>query len=292
MSIFEEKKLRPMPFTPGQGAFQSPEFIFEMDPAGARCIAYLGDERTTLRSERNMEILPLFPELSELHGAVSARCILDGQLIVPEGGQPDSRALLNRISACVPPMVKALSAAHPAKFIASDILYLGDEQLLSMPLIERRRLLRETVEEGPLIGIASAVDTAGAALYELSRQQDLPGMLARRKSSHYLPGEASPDWLRIGGRASEVFVACGVVQTEGKISLVLGRYEGLSLSPRGRLSRGVKESAIAGFATTAHCPFAEPPEGTEGARWFDPLRLCLLRRAGEAGAWRFEGFLG
>ena len=291
MDIFGPKKIRPMPYLTGIGAFHSPDYLFDLDPAGAHCIAYLDADGTALRSERNVNILPLFPELQALHTAVGARCIVDGQIIVPSDNAPDERALLNRISACIPPMVRAQSEAHPALFIALDLLYLQDKPLLARPLSERRRLLRETIADGPRIEVSLAVDSAGAALYELSRQQDLPGMLARRKDGLYTPGRSSRACLRIGGRASELFIACGAIEREGGASLLLGRFEGTKLAYRGRLSPGVTKEAALRYPTTARCPIRPTPEGAEGAKWYDPLRICLVRRLSEDGGWSLEAFL-
>lgn len=289
--MIHEKKLRPMLYQEGHGAFHSKDYLFEIDPAGARCLAYLSKNETTLRSERNMDLLPLFPELSGLHTLVSACCILDGQLVVLQDAMPDVRALLNRISALLPPMVQAQAEAHPALFIASDILFQGETSLLDKPLTERRAALRDTVSESPILSLSHMVDAAGAAFYELTRQQDFAGLLARRKDGLYLPGEASGDALRIGGRMSELFIACGATLQEDSASLLLGRFEGLSLAYRGKLSPGVTKEAVSGYTTTPHCPFGAMPKGVENAAWFDPLKLCLVRRSAGKPGWSLEAFL-
>lgn len=289
MNLFDAKKLRPMRFRSGMGAFHSPDYLFEMDVQGARCIAYLSGDKTELRNARNMDLLPLFPELSMLHKAAKVPCVLDGHIIVQTNGMPDKAALAKRLGA-YSPAVHVSAASHPSLFMAFDILQLGHEPLMDVQLLQRRRLLADTLSRTEHLSVSMAVDTAGFALFELSRQQDLPGILARHKKSIYMPGESSPQCFRIDSRASEMYIACGLMGKE-EPSLLLGRFEGTRLAYRGRLSPGVTFEGISHFATASHCPFESIPEGTESAAWFDPLRICLVRKTQNDPVWRLEAFL-
>lgn len=75
-------------------AFDDPDYIYELKMDGFRCLAYIEPGKVDLRNKRNMKMLDKFPELGELHQAVSATCILDGEVVVLVNGVPDIEALI------------------------------------------------------------------------------------------------------------------------------------------------------------------------------------------------------
>ena len=77
-------------------AFDDPDYIYELKMDGFRCLAYIEPGKVDLRNKRNMKMLDKFPELGELHQAVSATCILDGEVVVLVNGVPDFYRLQKR----------------------------------------------------------------------------------------------------------------------------------------------------------------------------------------------------
>ena len=96
MDLFETKKISPMLIAQMQEPFNDDSWIYELKLDGCRCIGYFDLNGTCLRNKRNMELLPRFPELKNLHHNVSERTVLDGELVVLRNGVPDFFELQRR----------------------------------------------------------------------------------------------------------------------------------------------------------------------------------------------------
>jgi ATP-dependent DNA ligase len=66
--------------------------------------------------------------------------VLDGELVVDRDGRLDFDALSERIHPAAS-RVRLLAEQTPSRFIAFDVLALGDDILLETPAVERRRIL-------------------------------------------------------------------------------------------------------------------------------------------------------
>lgn len=76
MDIFDNKKINPMLIAEMREPFDSPDFIYEIKWDGIRCVSYL-DTETDMRNKRNKMMIPIFPELQNLHEQIKVKCILD-----------------------------------------------------------------------------------------------------------------------------------------------------------------------------------------------------------------------
>ena len=109
---------------------------------GFRCLAFRDDDRIQLQSKSGQPLERYFPELVEALSKLKARrFVLDGEIVVPIGGQLSFDNLLMRIHPAAS-RVRKLAAEHPATFIVFDLL--ADERgksLLDLKLTERRKRL-------------------------------------------------------------------------------------------------------------------------------------------------------
>ena len=64
-----------------------------------------------------------------------------------------------------------------------DILEKDGKPLVDLPLIERKAILKESVKEGSHVIINDYVEDKGEQFYKAVLQQDLEGMVAKRKDS-------------------------------------------------------------------------------------------------------------
>ncbi len=96
-------------------------------------------------------------------------------------------------------------------FLAFDLLHLDGRSMLSQPLIRRREALRRVLRPGDEVVAVPAIATEGIALYEAVVAQGVAGILARQRSSPYLPGVRSRLWRFIASRSSAADVAADLV---------------------------------------------------------------------------------
>ncbi len=190
----------------------------------------------------------------------------------------------------------------PARFIAFDLLHLGDHSLLEVPLHDRRRLLVELVDEGPAWSSSPSYDD-GAALLAAATSRGLEGVMAKRTDSLYEPGRRSSAWRKIKVRRRQEMVVGGWVPGEkgraGQIgALLLGYHEpaGGPLRFAGRVGTGFTQTELARLAglfarlETDVCPFDPVPPAAElrrGPTWLRPELVAEI----QFGEWTDDGRL-
>ncbi len=196
MDLFEKKKVSPMLIAENQEPFDSNDYLYELKLDGFRCVAYLDANSTDLRSRQNTSLISAFPELAGINRSVSERCILDGELVILENGKPNINLVQRRV--LMTGYIKIASAAHtnPACYVAFDILYFGDKDLLYTPLVVRKQILATAITETQNLVISRTIDTYGTALFSQVKAQGLEGVVAKRKDSSYYMGKRTKDWVK------------------------------------------------------------------------------------------------
>jgi bifunctional non-homologous end joining protein LigD len=194
--------LRPMLARPLPEPFDSTDHLFEPAWGGRRVLAVIGPaERpgggdVAFFGEDGEALAVTPPELAGLGVRVAARsAILDGELVVVDGsGRADPGELSRRLAG---------EAGRPVAFLAFDLLDLNGRPLLSMALERRRDQLRRVLRPGDEVLAVPAIPGEGRALYAAVAAQGLAGILARQRSSPYLPGIRSRLWrfIPVGGKA-------------------------------------------------------------------------------------------
>ena len=106
-------------------------------------------------------------------------------------------------------------AAIPLVYWVFDLLYVDGRSLLGVPLFERKRLLERLLRPHPMVRFASHVEADGEAFLEAARQQELEGIVAKRRESVYEPGRRSSAWLKIKLRREQELVVAGWLEGEG-----------------------------------------------------------------------------
>ena len=281
MDLFESKNIKPMLIGEMQEAFDSPDYIYELKLDGERCIAYLDKEGTELRNKRNIKMLIKVPELANIHNQVKQRCILDGELIVIKDGKPNFYEIQRRSLMSNSFKIQLASTRLPASFTAFDILYYKDHSVTDLPLIERRKLLEKVIKENERIAISRYIEERGIEFYQLAKQNELEGIVAKRKDSKYYFGKRTRDWIKIKYLLDDDFVVCGyILKSGGVISIVLGQYLKKEMIYKGHVTLGVSTEdfkLIKSVPVISTQPFNELPSGNENAIWIELSLVCTVK---------------
>lgn len=297
--LFEQKSIKPMLIGVEGEAFDSPDYLYELKLDGERCIAYLDPlTGTELRNKRNIRMLPKVPELTEIHRHVSCRCILDGELAVIKDGKPDFYEIQRRSIMSNPMKIELAAAKNPACFTAFDILYYGDHAVTDLPLTERKELLSKAVkEENARFAVSRVIENNGIAFYELAKQQNLEGIVAKRKDSRYYFDKRTKDWIKCKNLKDDDYVVCGYIPKEnGMTSIVLGQYADGKLTYKGHVTLGVGGEGFRKIRALLEleAPAFAAPSGNENAVWVEPVLCCTVRymEKTESGGLRQPVFKG
>ncbi|WP_375372935.1 DNA ligase [Clostridium sp. CF012] len=264
-----------------QEAFDSPDYIYELKLDGLRCLAYLDKNSTDLRNKRNIKMKVKVPELSEIHKQVKCPCILDGELIIIKDGKPDFFEIQRRSLMSNTFKIQLASTKLPATFTAFDILYYGDHEVKDLTLMQRKKLLQKTIKENECIAISRYIEKRGVDFYELAKQNQLEGIVAKKKDSKYYFDKRTKDWIKIKNLQDDDFVVCGYIfKDNGVISIVLGQYSSKELVYKGHVTLGISTvdfqiiKSAPGLSTQ---PFSDLPSGNENALWIEPDLVCTVK---------------
>jgi ATP-dependent DNA ligase len=197
---------------------------------GFRCIAFRDGADVYLQSKAGQPLARYFPDISEaLKQLPAKKFVIDGELAIPVNGALSFDELQLRLHPATSRVAK-LAKAHPAIFIAFDLLAEDRHRYLDRALKERRRLLEKfgkkntnkTVRLSP-----ATTDLKQAKKWFDKAGGDLDGVIAKRSDMPYRSGERDGA-LKIKQIRSADCVVGGFRYASGaKIlgSLLLGLYE-------------------------------------------------------------------
>ncbi|WP_307023958.1 ATP-dependent DNA ligase [Arthrobacter globiformis] len=127
------------------GAIPEGRLSYEPKWDGFRSIIFRDGDDVEIGSRNEKPMTRYFPELVEaLKANLPPKCVLDGEIVLvgASGDRLDFDALQQRIHPAAS-RVKMLSEQTPAKFVAFDLLALGDEDFSGRPFAERRAALEQ-----------------------------------------------------------------------------------------------------------------------------------------------------
>ena len=186
-------------------------------------------------------------------------------------GKPDFYALQKRALMSDEFKIKLAANKTPVQFVAYDILYIDGKDLTAAPLMKRKEILNKAVTEGHGLSISWYIERNGKAFFELAKQEQLEGIVAKKKGGLYHIGKRTHDWVKIKVMQEEDLYVCGYQPDEdGKVKdLILGYYDDNDkLQCRGKVYLGVSESdrkIIGEFAK----------KSTVAKPWFDKYKNAV-----------------
>ncbi len=292
------RSIDPMLIGATSEAFDDPAWLYELKLDGERAIVYLEKDGTELKNKRNKKMLPVFPELKNLHEMVKEPCILDGEYVVMTDGKPDFAALQRRSLMSNPFRIELTARKYPVSFVAFDVLAVNGERLMDRPLTKRKEILAELIRnENDQIALSRVVEQGGCAFYELAKAAGLEGIVAKKRTSLYYPGKRTKEWIKIKNMKDDDFVVCGWIdKAEHVSSLVLGQYRDGQLVYKGHVTLGVRGDNFRRIRSMEQVekPSFDIPKGNEGAIWIRPEIVCTVSymERTEAGGFRHPVFKG
>ncbi|MEM5816694.1 MAG: DNA ligase [Desulfitobacterium hafniense] len=281
MDLFENRPLAPMLIGSEGAAFDSPDYLYELKLDGIRCIAYLDPAGSVeLLNKRALNVTPIYPELGGVCKQVKGRCILDGEINVIVNGKPNFSEVQRRALMSNRTKIRMAADWLPVNFTAFDLLYLDGQELLSKPLEDRKDLLGKTVSDSPFLAVSRVIEGQGIALYGLTVQQGLEGIVAKRKGSIYYPGKRTKDWIKCKNMKDDDFVVLGYIyKSNGVTSIILGQYQNGSLQYKGHVTLGVSTDGMRQIERTEQMqgPPCAVPAGNKNAIWVKPDLVCTVK---------------
>jgi ATP-dependent DNA ligase len=170
------------------------DMSFEPKWDGFRSIIFRDGDDVEIGSRNEKPMNRYFPEIIEaVKENLPERCVVDGEIVLvgASGDRLDFEALQQRIHPAAS-RVKLLAEQTPAKFVAFDLLALGDEDLTGEPFAERRaRLEKALAHAQPPIHLTNATADHGVATrwFHEFEGAGLDGVIAKPLDGLYQPNK-------------------------------------------------------------------------------------------------------
>src|SRR4051812_24061142 len=209
----------PMAATLTQERFAGPEWIFERKYDGIRLLAFR--KGNTVRLFSRNQLPQNYPAVAQAIAALPVdEVILDGE--VDWGG-------------------------GNAGYHVFDVLWLNGRDLMPLPLVERRAILRELGLRAPMHAVA---EVTGEKPWERACREGWEGVIAKRRDSPY-EHRRSPYWLKMKCEASQEFVVGGFTDPQGDRhglgALLLGYFDHDDFVFAGKVGTGFDTKQLLGL---------------------------------------------
>jgi bifunctional non-homologous end joining protein LigD len=282
-------KLEPMLATIGDRPFSNPDWLFEIKWDGVRALAWIDNGQLAIRARSGADITARYPELAGLPNAVSAQqAILDGEIAaLDERGHSDFGLLQERMHVRAPS--KELIARVPAVYFLFDLIYCDGYDLRKSPLLARKQLLQRLLHASETFRYSDHQLQQGKELFDLAKQNDLEGIVAKRVDSIYV-SDRSSSWLKLKATKNLDAVIGGWTEARTAAlpfgSLLLGLYERKKLRFIGHVGTGFDTkkheelSAKMKDLAVSKSPFEKVPETNEKAFWIAPKLVARVKYGG------------
>lgn len=265
-------------------------WIHEMKYDGYRMQGHLKDGICHFYTRNALDWSNNYPHLLNAVESLPAQsAIFDGEIVaLDEKGRTDFQKLQN--------LFKSKSDKY-LRYYIFDLLFLNGKDLRKLPLIERKKLLKEVLKDAPENVIYSDhITENGEDFYKISCEHQLEGIVSKLADSPYSSGR-NDLWAKTKCSTRQEFVIGGWTEPQGGRTgigaLILGVYEKNKLRYAGRVGTGFNQQSLREIKSDLSqieiddSPFdVNSPKG-KGLHWVKPVRVCEVN----FGNWTDEGIL-
>jgi bifunctional non-homologous end joining protein LigD len=288
--------MRPMLATRGSHVPAGDDWQHEVKWDGMRVLVDVRRGAARLASRNENDATVSFPELAALPGE---DVLLDGEVVAFAEGAPSFAALAERMHVSRADRAQRLAERTPVTLLVFDVLRLDGRDLLDEPLSVRRDVLSSLDLNDDRWQTPPVYDD-GQMLFEATRQQGLEGIVSKRVTSRYRPGQRSKDWLKFAHRRRDSYVVGGWRRETDSLdrlgAVLVGEPTGSGLLYRGRVGSGIagKKAALLrevldGLARPT-TPFADevPRPDALGTTWVEPVLVVEIESLGPSAQGRLR----
>jgi bifunctional non-homologous end joining protein LigD len=258
--------------------FDDERWIFEIKWDGYRAVAYCNGTSVELASRRLQSFTEKYAPVSDALSKLNVKAVFDGEIVaVNEKGAPEFQLLQNW-----------QNTPAQLQFFIFDIIWLNGYDVTLLPLVERKRILKEILpEDDTVIKYSDHVEAKGEEFFKVALKQGLEGIMAKKANSTYKIATRSDDWVKIKVNQRQEVVIAGFTQPRNTRkyfgSLLLGVYDGEELVYVGHTGSGFNAKSLEAVYKKLQpliidqSPFDKKPKTNMPATWVKPKLVCEIK---------------
>lgn len=262
MPVFEQ----PMLATLTHSYFSDKDWIYECKFDGVRCLLFKNKQSISIKSRANKALNNTYPELVDNAQSFTVdQIIIDGEITTLVRNVSNFSKLQARLGVKNPS--QALIKSVKIYFYVFDILYLDGYDITQLPLIERKKILKQVIRFKPPFYYVAHKQKEGIAYFKQACKKGWEGIIAKDALSAYVH-ERSRTWLKFKCVQEQELVICGYTEPRqsrvGFGALLVGYFVGKKLYYAGKVGTGYNEAFLQTFSKQLkkieikHNPFANP----------------------------------
>jgi bifunctional non-homologous end joining protein LigD len=287
-------RVKPMLATLVDKPFSKKDWIYEIKWDGYRAVANISGGKVDLYSRNFNDFKDKYPSIVERLEKIKEDVILDGEIVAyDKEGNVGFQALQN-----------IGEKFYGVEFMIFDILHFNGEDLTPLPLIERKKILRQFLKKYKDLKESDYIEEKGEQFFKLAVKKDLEGIIAKSKDSPYVSNRRTDYWLKIKNHRMEEAVIAGFTEPRGSRknfgALVLGVYKGDELVFAGHTGTGFSTASLGELykkmkpLVVKSSPFKTKVPINSPITWIKPKLVAQIKFAEwtKGGAMRQAVFLG
>lgn len=291
--IKQPKWLAPMLATLTKVVFSDSAWLYERKLDGMRCLVHKDGDQITIWSRNKVLQNDVFPELVTALKKYHSDFILDCEVVSFEGTKTSFERLGFRMHVQNPE--PKLIRAVPVLAYVFDILYLNGYDLSKLPLLLRKKVLKENFKFTKPFKLLTYRKANGTKYFEYARQHGWEGIIGKRMDVGY-EHKRSKHWLKFKCIQGQEFVIGGFTLPRGERlkfgALLLGYYENGKFKYAGRVGTGFDSDMLLSlhtqmrFLITKDSPFVDFSDDADTV-WLKPKIVAQV----ELTEWTSDGKL-
>ncbi|TXD81563.1 DNA ligase D [Subsaximicrobium wynnwilliamsii] len=274
--------VNPMLASPGKTIFNDKNWIYELKYDGYRALANLQHSKITLYTRNGISLNQKFKSIATDLATIEHNAILDGEIVLlNKAGIPQFSALQN---------YDPLTSEGSLVYYVFDLLHLNGHDTITLPLLDRKQLLKELLPKSNHVFYCEHVEAMGTAIYKKAVDMGMEGIIAKKGNSEYDLNNRSPNWLKFKKFESTEAIICGYTlsKSAGRAfgALILGMINTDGLVYVGTCGSGFSEEQLKHLHNKFELLVRDEPvfkiaKHLKGrtAVWLRPKLLCEVKFA-------------
>ncbi|MCE3229066.1 MAG: ATP-dependent ligase LigD phosphoesterase module / ATP-dependent ligase LigD polymerase [Bacteroidetes bacterium] len=271
--------IKPMLAKETDKAFSDKEWIYELKWDGYRAIAEINHSVVKLYSRNGNTFNDSYPIVVEALEDLGIQAIIDGEIVVMDENGKSNFQLLQHYGT---------NSDHPIEFRVFDLLSVNGENTMNLPLLDRKKLLKQLFKKkNNIIKYSDHIFEKGEDFFEVARKNDLEGIMAKKADSLYSSGARTGEWLKIKHHKTQEAVIAGFTEPGGSRknfgALILGIYDKGKLKYIGHTGSGFNIKGLNEMSRLLkplirkNSPFQESVKTNMPATWVKPELVCEIK---------------